>query len=83
MFESVKNGNQYLSMASYEESLACMIGEASPADAVTRSISEAVGAVLAEDLTAPISVPTFDNSAMDGFAFNCAFVCKVFDTCIR
>lgn len=69
MFESVKNGNQYLSMASYEESLACMIGEASPADAVTRSISEAVGAVLAEDLTAPISVPTFDNSAMDGFAF--------------
>ena len=31
-------------------------------------LAEAVGRVLAEDVTAPLSLPVFDNSAMDGYA---------------
>jgi molybdopterin molybdotransferase len=33
------------------------------------ALSQARGAVLAEAITAPLSLPPFDNSAMDGFAF--------------
>ena len=31
-------------------------------------LAEAEGRVLAEDVTAPLSLPVFDNSAMDGYA---------------
>jgi molybdopterin molybdotransferase len=34
----------------------------------TRSLSEALGLALANDLIAPASLPSFDNSQMDGFA---------------
>ena len=34
----------------------------------TTKVSEALGRVLAEDLKAPLSLPPFDNSAMDGYA---------------
>ncbi|MGN6406077.1 molybdopterin molybdotransferase MoeA [Sinomonas sp.] len=34
----------------------------------TRSLSEALGLALAHDLVAPASLPSFDNSQMDGFA---------------
>jgi len=76
MFETTKDENNYLSMASYDDSLACMVAQADPAKIAVCPISEASGAVLAEDLTAPFSVPTFDNSAMDGFAFASADVKK-------
>ena len=33
---------------------------------------EALGCILAEDVKAPISMPSFDNSAMDGFIFRSA-----------
>lgn len=33
-------------------------------------LEDAVGLVLAEELVAPINVPSFDNSAMDGYAFS-------------
>lgn len=33
-------------------------------------LEDAVGLVLAEELVAPIDVPSFDNSAMDGYAFS-------------
>jgi len=33
-------------------------------------LSNAIGHILADDLVAPISLPSFDNSAMDGFAFS-------------
>ena len=36
------------------------------------ALSEIDGRVLAEDLTAPINLPTFDNSAMDGYAVRAA-----------
>lgn len=35
---------------------------------VTVSLSDAEGLVLAQDVVAPISLPVFDNSAMDGYA---------------
>lgn len=36
----------------------------------TVGLFEALGRVLAEDVTSPLSVPPHDNSAMDGFAFD-------------
>ncbi|MBB2989364.1 molybdopterin molybdotransferase [Mycolicibacterium iranicum] len=36
--------------------------------AVSVAIADALGLVLAEDVTAPLSLPGFDNSAMDGYA---------------
>jgi molybdopterin molybdotransferase len=38
------------------------------AECETASLWEAAGRVLAEDVVAPISVPPFDNSAVDGYA---------------
>jgi molybdopterin molybdotransferase len=35
---------------------------------VTLPIAEALGLVLADDVVAPLSLPGFDNSAMDGYA---------------
>ena len=35
-------------------------------------LKEALGHVLAHDLISPINVPSYDNSAMDGYAFNAA-----------
>ena len=35
---------------------------------VTVAIADALGLVLAEDVVAPLSLPGFDNSAMDGYA---------------
>ncbi|HEY9266003.1 MAG TPA: molybdopterin molybdenumtransferase MoeA, partial [Mycobacterium sp.] len=35
---------------------------------VTLPVAEALGLVLAEDVVAPLSLPGFDNSAMDGYA---------------
>jgi molybdopterin molybdotransferase len=40
----------------------------SVAEAVEAALAEADGAVLAADLLAPIDLPAFDNSAVDGFA---------------
>ena len=36
--------------------------------AVTVALTEAQGLVLADDVVAPLSLPVFDNSAMDGYA---------------
>jgi len=40
------------------------------ADIETVSLDQAINRVLAEDVLSPIDVPSADNSAMDGFAFN-------------
>lgn len=42
-----------------------MIGARAP---VTVSLTEAQGLALADDVVAPLSLPVFDNSAMDGYA---------------
>jgi molybdopterin molybdotransferase len=41
-------------------------------DIETVSLFDGLNRVLAEDIISPISVPPHDNSAMDGFAFDCA-----------
>lgn len=40
-----------------------------PAGMETVSLAEAAGRFLAEDIAAPIALPPFDNSAVDGYAF--------------
>ncbi|GAA1237257.1 molybdopterin molybdotransferase MoeA [Prauserella halophila] len=42
--------------------------------AVSRPVAECAGLVLAEDVTAAVSLPPFDNSAMDGYAVRSADV---------
>lgn len=39
---------------------------------ITRALDEALGSVLSEDILAPLDLPAFDNSAMDGYAFAAA-----------
>lgn len=43
-----------------------------PAQSVTVPLLQAQGSVLAQDITSPINVPGFDNSAMDGYALHIA-----------
>lgn len=40
-----------------------------PSTAVNKQLKEAVGLVLAKDIVAPISIPAFPQSSMDGYAF--------------
>ncbi len=42
--------------------------------AVTVALADALGLVLADDVVAPLSLPVFDNSAMDGYAVRAADV---------
>ncbi|WP_339647236.1 gephyrin-like molybdotransferase Glp [uncultured Salegentibacter sp.] len=37
---------------------------------IEKSLGECLGLILAEDIYSPIDVPSFDNSAMDGYAMN-------------
>jgi molybdopterin molybdotransferase len=39
---------------------------------VHRPVADCLGLVLAEDVTAPVALPPFDNSAMDGYAVHAA-----------
>ena len=59
-------------MISYAQALALVLAEAEPV--VTQNIApaEALGQVLAQDVSAKRSLPPFDNSAMDGFALRAA-----------
>ncbi|HEV2154384.1 molybdopterin biosynthesis protein [Bradyrhizobium sp.] len=61
---------QFLKILSREEALArfeaALFPRAIPSE--TRKLADALGAALAEDITAPIDVPPFDRSNVDGFA---------------
>ncbi len=47
-------------------------GFVSPVGAIERVVlKNSPGRILAEDIVSPFSVPAFDNSAMDGYAFSC------------
>lgn len=59
-------------MITIEEALALVLAEASPLPSERRALSEALGGVLSQGLTAPHDLPPFDNSAMDGFAVRAA-----------
>ena len=47
-------------------------GHAARLESETVSVAEVFGRVLAEEVTAPLNVPAFDRSAMDGFAVRAA-----------
>jgi molybdopterin molybdotransferase len=55
-------------MISVEAHLGGILSQIRPLDPVERGIGEAEGTVLAEDVTAEHPLPSFDNSAMDGYA---------------
>ena len=51
-----------------EEARRLVLAEISPLDAGEVPVGEALGRVLAEDVSSDVDVPPFDSSAMDGFA---------------
>ncbi|HSU03770.1 MAG TPA: molybdopterin molybdenumtransferase MoeA, partial [Nocardioides sp.] len=51
-----------------EEYVERILATVSPLHAFQQPLMEALGLALAEDVVAPISLPSFDNSAMDGYA---------------
>ena len=55
-------------MISVEEAWSLIRSAAQPLSSERRSLADAVGSVLAEDVIAPVDLPPFDNSAMDGYA---------------
>src|SRR6195952_2647970 len=66
--------DQFLTILSREEALArfeaALFPRAVPCE--NRSLAEALGCALAEDVVAPIDVPPFDRSNVDGFAVRSA-----------
>lgn len=64
-------------MLSVEEALARIISGVTPTVVDTIPIERAAGRVLAEPLTARITQPPFDASAMDGYAVRAADVAKL------
>ena len=65
---------QFLQILSREDALArfeaALFPRAVPSE--TRKLADALGAALAEDITAPLDVPPFDRSNVDGFAVRSA-----------
>jgi molybdopterin molybdotransferase len=63
-------------LISVEEALTEIMGHVKPLEPERVPILEAVGRVLAEEIISEISIPPFDNSAMDGFAVRSADVAE-------
>ncbi|GII81357.1 molybdopterin molybdenumtransferase MoeA [Sphaerisporangium rufum] len=61
-------------MRPVDEHLAAILAAVRPLDPVELDLDEALGAVAAEDVAAPVALPPFDNSAMDGYAVRAADV---------
>lgn len=59
-------------MLTYEDALAQILSQALRLAPVQTRLSDALGLILAEDLTTPHDLPPFDNSSMDGFAVRAA-----------
>jgi molybdopterin molybdotransferase len=57
-----------MALRTVDEHLAAILAAITPVPALEVAVLEARGAVLAEPVTAPVSLPPFDNSAMDGYA---------------
>ena len=55
-------------LVSVEEHLARILDAIEPLGAYPQPLMEALGLAAAEDVVAPISLPSFDNSGMDGYA---------------
>lgn len=57
-----------------EEHLAAILAAVAPLAPIELPLAEAAGTLLAEDVSTPIPLPPFDNSAMDGYAVRLADV---------
>jgi molybdopterin molybdotransferase len=57
---------------SVDQHLAGILAAVRPLPARDLPLTDALGAVLAEPVTAPVDLPPFDNSAMDGYAVRAA-----------
>lgn len=57
-------------MLSVEEAKRLLFGQVELMSAVDRKVTDTLGFVLAADVCAPIDLPSFDQSAMDGYAVN-------------
>lgn len=57
-------------MLSFDDAIQLITQHCTPLGSETTKLADCSGRVLAEDIFSPISVPTFDNSAMDGYAVN-------------
>ncbi len=55
-------------MLTYEDALAQILAQAATLPPIQTPLPDALGLVLAEELTTPHDLPPFDNSSMDGFA---------------
>ena len=55
-------------MLSVDDYLARVLASVKPLSAIEVPLSSAHGCVLAEDVSAPWPLPSFDNSSMDGYA---------------
>jgi molybdopterin molybdotransferase len=64
---------------SVDDHLAAILWEIRPLAPVKLGLAEAEGAVLAEDVTAAHPLPSFDNSAMDGYAVHSGDVASADD----
>ena len=62
---------------SADEHLEVLLGLVSPLPVESVALALAAGRALAADVVAPISLPSFDNSAMDGYAVRAAEVAVV------
>ena len=60
------------SLLSVDAYQAAILAAISPLPPVSLELADAEGCVLAEDVTAAVSLPSFDNSSMDGYAVHAA-----------
>src|SRR4051794_39098831 len=61
-------------MKSVDEHLAGILDAVRPLSPIEVELERALGTLLAEDVTSPVPLPPFDNSAMDGYAVRAADV---------
>ncbi|GAB3484102.1 molybdotransferase-like divisome protein Glp [Nocardiopsis coralliicola] len=61
-------------MKSVDQHIADILGTVRPVEPIELDLHGVRGAVLAEDVVSPVSLPRFDNSAMDGYAVRAADV---------
>lgn len=72
MVQSVQSiRNTYIhSMISVNDAIGRILHTTKALESIEISISEALGYSLSEDISSPIDMPPFDNSAMDGYAIH-------------
>lgn len=67
-----RGGHGHRTVQEHRARLAALLAPLAQRPAEERALRDALGAALAADLVAPMSLPPFDNSQMDGFAVRTA-----------